>query len=122
MLARNPATANHLSYQLAQYFVADNPPPALVGRMTQRYLWRAMAISATCSGLHVRRNSNSGTAAITARSSRLPTSTLSRRCARPACRCSMCVHSPEIVMGLLGMLSLWVPDSRRLQEHAGGVA
>ncbi|HKV53276.1 MAG TPA: DUF1800 domain-containing protein [Candidatus Binataceae bacterium] len=38
LLARSPATANHLSYQLAQYFVADQPPPALVKRMALRYL------------------------------------------------------------------------------------
>jgi uncharacterized protein (DUF1800 family) len=38
ILARSPATANHLSFQLAQYFVADDPPPALVSRMAQRYL------------------------------------------------------------------------------------
>ncbi|MBV8652559.1 MAG: DUF1800 domain-containing protein [Alphaproteobacteria bacterium] len=38
MLARQPATARHLAFELAQYFVADQPPPALVGRMAQRYL------------------------------------------------------------------------------------
>ncbi len=38
ILARSPATAHHLSYQLAQYFVADNPPPALVDRMAARYI------------------------------------------------------------------------------------
>ena len=38
ILAHSPATANHLSYQLAQYFVADDPPPALVRRMARRYL------------------------------------------------------------------------------------
>jgi uncharacterized protein (DUF1800 family) len=37
ILARSPATAHHLSYQLAQYFVADEPPPALVDRMAARY-------------------------------------------------------------------------------------
>jgi uncharacterized protein (DUF1800 family) len=37
MLARSPATARHLSWQLAQYFVADDPPPALVERMARRY-------------------------------------------------------------------------------------
>jgi uncharacterized protein (DUF1800 family) len=37
ILARSPATARHLSYQLAQYFIADNPPPALVDRMAARY-------------------------------------------------------------------------------------
>jgi len=38
MLARSPATANHLSYKLAQYFVADDPPLALVQQMSARYL------------------------------------------------------------------------------------
>jgi uncharacterized protein (DUF1800 family) len=38
ILARSPATANHLSYQLAQYFVADAPPEALVNRLARRYL------------------------------------------------------------------------------------
>jgi uncharacterized protein (DUF1800 family) len=38
LLARSPATANHLSFELAQYFVADNPPPALVKQMANRYL------------------------------------------------------------------------------------
>jgi uncharacterized protein (DUF1800 family) len=30
MLARHPATARHVSYKLAQYFLADEPPPAAV--------------------------------------------------------------------------------------------
>lgn len=38
MLARHPATAHHISYELAQYFVADDPPPALVNRLSQRFL------------------------------------------------------------------------------------
>ncbi len=38
MLAASPVTAKHISYQLAQYFVADQPPAALVDRLTQRYL------------------------------------------------------------------------------------
>jgi uncharacterized protein (DUF1800 family) len=37
VLARAPATARHLSYQLAQYFVADNPPQTLVTRMAERF-------------------------------------------------------------------------------------
>ena len=37
-LSRNPATARHVSAQLAQYFVGDVPPPALVDRMAQRWL------------------------------------------------------------------------------------
>jgi len=38
ILARSPATARHLSFKLAQYFVADDPPKALVSRMAERYL------------------------------------------------------------------------------------
>jgi uncharacterized protein (DUF1800 family) len=38
LLARSPATAKHLSFKLAQYFVADDPPKALVERMADRYL------------------------------------------------------------------------------------
>ena len=38
MLAKQPATAHHISYQLAQYFVADTPPPQLVSRLAQKFL------------------------------------------------------------------------------------
>jgi uncharacterized protein (DUF1800 family) len=37
MLASSPATAHHLSYQLAQYFVTDNPPQSLIAKMVHRY-------------------------------------------------------------------------------------
>ncbi|MBV9063308.1 MAG: DUF1800 domain-containing protein [Alphaproteobacteria bacterium] len=33
MLARHPSTARHISYKLAQYFVADEPPPKLTNHM-----------------------------------------------------------------------------------------
>jgi len=35
LLARHPATARHIAFQLAQRFVADEPPPALVDRLAQ---------------------------------------------------------------------------------------
>ena len=38
VLASSPVTAHHISYELAQYFVADEPPEALVKRMTDKYL------------------------------------------------------------------------------------
>ena len=38
VLAMHPSTAHHLSYKLAQYFVQDNPPPALVERMSRTWL------------------------------------------------------------------------------------
>ena len=38
VLAMHPATAHHISYELAQYFVQDSPPPALVERMARSYL------------------------------------------------------------------------------------
>ncbi|WP_433969935.1 DUF1800 domain-containing protein [Tunturiibacter gelidiferens] len=37
-LAANPKTAHFISYKLAQRFVADDPPPALVDRMAATYL------------------------------------------------------------------------------------
>ena len=37
-LARQPATAHHIAYQLAQRLVADDPPPALVDRVAKRFL------------------------------------------------------------------------------------
>ncbi len=38
LLAQHPATAKHLSYKLAQYFVADDPPSKLVTQLSKRYL------------------------------------------------------------------------------------
>jgi uncharacterized protein (DUF1800 family) len=38
VLAVHPQTAHHVSYQLAQYFVSDTPPPALVERMAHTWL------------------------------------------------------------------------------------
>ena len=43
ILARDPHTAHHISFELAQHFVSDNPPEALVDRMAQTFLkirWR----------------------------------------------------------------------------------
>ena len=37
-LARRPATAKFISTKLARHFVADDPPPALVERMTRTFL------------------------------------------------------------------------------------
>jgi len=37
LLSHDPHTAHHISLQLAQHFVADAPPPALVERMTKTF-------------------------------------------------------------------------------------
>jgi uncharacterized protein (DUF1800 family) len=37
-LARHPATAKHIATKLARHFIADEPPPALVDRLAQRFL------------------------------------------------------------------------------------
>jgi uncharacterized protein (DUF1800 family) len=37
-LARHPATAKHVAFKLARRFVADDPSPALVDRLAQRFL------------------------------------------------------------------------------------
>ncbi|HHP7231651.1 MAG TPA: DUF1800 domain-containing protein [Xenococcaceae cyanobacterium] len=38
ILASHPATARFISYKLAQYFVADNPPKSLVDRLSAQFL------------------------------------------------------------------------------------
>ncbi len=38
ILARHPSTAHHISYKLAQYFVADSPSEALVERLSNQFL------------------------------------------------------------------------------------
>ncbi len=38
ILARSPATARHIGFELAQYFVADEPPHSLVDRLAARFL------------------------------------------------------------------------------------
>lgn len=38
ILAQSPATARHISYQIAEYFVSDRPPTSLVNNLTQRYI------------------------------------------------------------------------------------
>jgi len=38
MLAMSPATAHHVSYQIAQRFVSDTPPPALVDAMAATWM------------------------------------------------------------------------------------
>jgi uncharacterized protein (DUF1800 family) len=38
MLARHPSTARRLSQRLARFFVSDNPPIALVARLSTTYL------------------------------------------------------------------------------------
>jgi len=37
LLAKSPATARHIALELAQYFVADQPPAALVDRLAARF-------------------------------------------------------------------------------------
>ncbi len=37
-LARHPATASFIATKLARHFVADDPPPSLVERLTQAYM------------------------------------------------------------------------------------
>jgi uncharacterized protein (DUF1800 family) len=38
ILAQHPSTARHLSYELAQYSVSDQPPKSLVDRLSREYL------------------------------------------------------------------------------------
>ncbi len=51
ILASQPATAHHISYQLAQYFVADKPPESLVKKLAARYMQTGGDIRAMLSDL-----------------------------------------------------------------------
>ncbi|WP_294532096.1 DUF1800 domain-containing protein [uncultured Rhodoblastus sp.] len=49
-LARRPETARHIAFKLARHFIADQPPPALVDRLSQTFIktkgdLRAMTIA-----------------------------------------------------------------------------
>ena len=46
LIAKSPATARHVSTQLATFFVGDNPPPALVSRMVATWQRRDGDIAA----------------------------------------------------------------------------
>jgi uncharacterized protein (DUF1800 family) len=50
-LARAPATAHFIAHKLAVYFVADEPPPALVTRMAERFARSDGDIAATLATL-----------------------------------------------------------------------
>jgi uncharacterized protein (DUF1800 family) len=51
LLARHPATAQRISLRLAQFFVADKPPPALVAQLSQTFLTSQGDISAVMTTL-----------------------------------------------------------------------
>src|SRR5207237_9624150 len=38
ILAHTPATAHHIAFELAQYFVSDEPPQSLIDRLASRFL------------------------------------------------------------------------------------
>jgi uncharacterized protein (DUF1800 family) len=38
ILAQHPSTARHISFELAQYFVSDDPPKSLVDRLAREYV------------------------------------------------------------------------------------
>ena len=76
ILARQPANARHISGEIATYFVADNPPPALVDRMTQTFQHTDGDIAAVWRRYSTRRNSPPRPV----RSSRIRCITCCRRC------------------------------------------
>ncbi|WP_158318763.1 DUF1800 domain-containing protein [Advenella mimigardefordensis] len=51
LLARQPATAKHISTKLAQYFVGDKPDPALIKSMSERFMKSDGDISQTLATL-----------------------------------------------------------------------
>lgn len=58
LIVEQPACANFISRQLAMYFVADNPPPALVERMSQTFMHSDGDIAAVLRTLFLSREFN----------------------------------------------------------------
>jgi len=58
LIVKQPACAHFISRQLASYFVADNPPPQLVERMTQTFLRTDGDIAAVLRTLFLAREFN----------------------------------------------------------------
>ncbi len=82
ILAREPATARFISVKLAAYFIADNPPPALVERMAQTFTRTDGDIAAVLRTLFLRRNWTGNWPRPRA-SSRIRWSMWCRRCGSP---------------------------------------
>jgi len=55
ILAKSPATARHIAFELAQYFVADEPPTRLVDQLAARFLATDGNIREVLSALFVSR-------------------------------------------------------------------
>jgi uncharacterized protein (DUF1800 family) len=66
-LARNPATARHICTKLAQYFVADDPPAALVERLMGVYDAKDTSIAAVLRYLFSAREFTAGSGPLTRR-------------------------------------------------------
>jgi uncharacterized protein (DUF1800 family) len=60
LLARQPACARFISRQLATYFVADEPPAALVERMAQTFMHSDGDVSAVLRTMFLAREFNAG--------------------------------------------------------------
>jgi uncharacterized protein (DUF1800 family) len=63
LLAKSPATAHHIAFELAQYFVADAPPADLVRRLAARFLRSGGDIRAVLQTLFASRAFRDGAAA-----------------------------------------------------------
>jgi uncharacterized protein (DUF1800 family) len=63
LLAKSPATARHIAFELAQYFVADAPPTDLVRRLAARFLDSGGDIRAVLQTLFASRAFRDGAAA-----------------------------------------------------------
>jgi uncharacterized protein (DUF1800 family) len=50
-LAHHPATATHLATKLARHFIADDPPPAAIGRIAAAYTASGGDLAATASAV-----------------------------------------------------------------------
>ena len=85
LLCRQPATARFISTKLATYFVADEPPPALVDKLTRTFQKTDGSIAAVLHELFLDRDVIAALDAPAPRVEKFkdPCSSSSRRCVSP---------------------------------------
>ncbi len=119
ILSRHPSTARHISYKLAQYFVADTPPEPLVKKMAATFTRTDGQIAAVLNTLfeseefwNPQNRNNKFRVALSLCCLQLE----GDRCHH--CRRSACSRLSETGRAT----ALQMPDSQWIQEHTRGMA
>ena len=121
ILARSPATARHISYELARYFVADDPPGGLVDRRVASSYLRSDGDIRADRERYSPRAGILGSKILRKQSSKHRTSSWSARCApRPLRRAQLPSADGRADATSASPSTLTTPDGYK--RHAGSLA